>query len=95
MSDYGLEVRNASGTVTFSSVNAVGGVLVALIVGDGVSATSFTYPDFAGRTVFAIPLFDPEAMPAAVDYALGYPRVTTPSPATGAPGNVYYAVFAS
>jgi hypothetical protein len=94
MSDFVLEVSDGAGNVTFSTEAAVGGVLLAVIVGNGVSATAFTYPDYAGRSVFAMPLVDPAAKPATVDYALGYPRVTTPDPATGAPPGCYYAVFA-
>lgn len=93
MSDYGLEVRDAYGNVTFSSINAVGGCFAGIAIGNGVSATAFTYPDFAGRTAIAVPMFDPTIRPATVDYSLGYPRVTTPDPALGGPPDSHYAVF--
>lgn len=93
MSVYGIEVRDGSGSITFSSANAVGGCFVGFAIGNGVGPTAFTFPNFAGRSAIAVPLFDPTIRPATVDYSLGYPRVTTPDPAAGGPADGHYAVF--
>lgn len=77
---FGLQLFNASGQVSFDSRYAQGGVIADQVTRAAGSGTEVrTYPAFAGRT--AIVKAGGYDAPGAVDYALGYPRVTfTPGP---------------
>jgi hypothetical protein len=85
--DYGLRTFRSDGTLQFdsSSTERMQLLLPAIILAAG-SGTTVTYPSLAGRQVMAQALISPgststggAASEPAVDYALGYPRVTVPS----------------
>ena len=79
---FGIKVWSATGALTFDSTDRVGGVPAEIVTVTG-NATSVvtvtkTYPAFAGSTVRAIMASGADAAltcTAAIDYALGYPRV--------------------
>lgn len=82
MSEFGLRVRNPANLATwFDSRQAIAGVPLDFI-NLPASAAGFvrTYPTFAGRTVrmVSMDLFGAVGG-AAVDYSLGYPRLTVTS----------------
>ncbi len=79
MSDFGLRVRNpATLAIWFDSRQAIAGVPLDFI-SQPANAAGFqrTYPTFVGRTVrlVSMDLFGAVGG-AAVDYSLGYPRLT-------------------
>ena len=70
---FGLQVFNSDGSTAFDSNSAVGGVPIA--VHTVTSATSYTWPSLAGRTIFVLPLNFTDWQNYTIDYSLGYPRV--------------------
>lgn len=67
-------VRNASNEIVLDSRNAAGGACVDLIEIPPNTAVTYTYPDFAGRTL-ALLNVGPSVYPG-MDTLLGYPRLT-------------------
>lgn len=95
MSDFGLQVFAADGTtVLFDSRTAQVGVIADLVNLVPYEHWERTYPAFAGRTMFVMSAHAYLPSPAAaVDYALGYPRVVIDAPA--ALQNMAFLVFAT
>lgn len=82
MSEFGLRVRDPATLATwFDSRSAIAGVPLDF-VSQAANAAGFqrTYPTFAGRAVrvVSMDLFGAVGG-AAVDYSLGYPRLTVTS----------------
>jgi hypothetical protein len=76
VSEYVLEVRNASGVVVFDSMDAQGGVCFgAYEVAPGNSIT-VNLTSYAGRSVRVIN----HSTTVSVSYAAGYPSVTITTP---------------
>lgn len=87
---YGLKVWDSSGDVTFDSTLAVGGCLMEIVSSSTSSSVVKTYPNFAGRSAFAVlTTWLRYSVIPTIDYALGYPRLTIP--VTSA--DVKFAVF--
>ncbi|SEL11825.1 hypothetical protein SAMN05216359_105261 [Roseateles sp. YR242] len=79
MSEFGFRVRNAANlAVWFDSRVATAGVCLDFI-NEPANAAGYTrtYPTFVGRTVRMVSMdLNGAVGGAAVDYALGYPRLT-------------------
>lgn len=86
---YGVRVRDANGVEVFNSNTARAGVIIGVAKADGTPQT-ILFPEFAGRTVFAMTSGGYTNYLADVDYALGYPRVQI----SGAWNNLTYIIFA-
>lgn len=84
---YGLRTYRADGSLQFdSSTDERMQLLLPAIITTAGSGATVSYPALAGRQVMAQALISPgstttggAASEPAVDYALGYPRVTVPS----------------
>lgn len=68
-------VRNSAGAVVFDSRDAHAGVCVGVLDVPSGTAQTYTYPDYVGRTLKLCGMWGLDTWGAAVDYALGYPRV--------------------
>lgn len=71
-------VRNSTGGVVFHSDDASFGCVADILDVVAGSTTTYTYPGFAGRTLFALDastLFSDPTGAYTIDYALGYPRI--------------------
>lgn len=74
---YGLRIWNPDASLAFDSTAAVGGVPIALhTVPSGSGTVAYSWASLAGRTIYVLPLVFGDYVPAAIDYSLGYPRVT-------------------
>lgn len=73
---YGIQVFDASGALSWDSTTVVGGVVADYREYLAGTSGVLLYPDFAGRTVFLIPVLDSTTATVTVDTGLGYPRVT-------------------
>lgn len=71
----GLQVWNAAGTLVFDSDAALGGCVIEAYR-EGASATTRSYPSFAGRTVLVIFGSGVASVVPTISYAAGYPQVT-------------------
>lgn len=76
MSDYVLEVRNASGVVVFDSMSAQGGVCHGAYEVAPGGSTTVNLTTYAGKQVRVIS----HNTNASVSYASGYPSVTISTP---------------
>ncbi|WP_046111825.1 hypothetical protein [Aquincola tertiaricarbonis] len=74
-------VRNSAGAVVFDSRDAFAGVCVGIIDVPGGTPQTYTFPNYVGRTLKVAGMWGTLAWGAAVDYALGYPRLTVDSAA--------------
>lgn len=71
-----FRVKDGSGAVVFDSRDAYAGICVGVIDVPSSTVQTYTYPDYVGRTLKVCGMWGLESWGAAVDYALGYPRVT-------------------
>lgn len=69
-------VRNSAGAVVFDSRDAYAGICVGVIDVPSSTAQVYTYPDYVGRGIRVCGMWGTDTWGAAVDYALGYPRVS-------------------
>lgn len=76
MAEPFFRVRDATGAVVFDSRDAYAGICVGVIDVPGSTAQVYTYPDYVGRTLKVCGMWGTDTWGAAVDYALGYPRVS-------------------
>lgn len=78
---YGVQIFNAGGSLLWDSSVAGSGIVADVLVLPAGGPWTYTYPDFAGRTVNIVALVYLGTTLATVDTALGYPRVTVPNDA--------------
>jgi hypothetical protein len=71
----GLQVWNASGTLTYSSDSAAAGAFIGFY-NIGSAGTVLTFPSQAGRSGVAVSTGGGGALSCTVDTNLGYPRFT-------------------
>lgn len=69
-------VRNSAGAVVFDSRDAYAGVCVGIIDVPAGAPQTYTFPSYVGRTLKVTSMWGLDAWGVAVDYALGYPRLT-------------------
>lgn len=75
---YGIQTFDAGGNLIWDSNTAGSGIIADVRTVAGGVATSYTYPDFAGRSCGAIVLEGLGDTGVTSDTALGYPRVIVP-----------------
>lgn len=77
-----IEVYDSSGLVVFNSRDVKGGVVAGTYLVTS-SATTLTYPEFAGYTAFVV-VHTSSVIPHGIttDTTLGYPRVIVPAGGT-------------
>lgn len=73
----GIQVFDATGAVVFDSLTSLGGVIAGTYVYQPGGTDTLLFPSFAGRTARINMITSGRGGPVpAIDYGLGYPRVT-------------------
>lgn len=76
---FGVQAFDSAGTLIFDTTSAGGGVVADLIdMADGAALVK-EYPGYAGHTCRAMALSYAGPYGTAVDYVLGWPRLTISS----------------
>lgn len=69
-------VRSSAGAVVFDSREAYAGVCVGLIDVPASTPQTYLFPNYVGRTLKVSSMWGLVAWGLAIDYDLGYPRLT-------------------
>ena len=76
MSGPALVIRSNDGAVVFDSREAYAGVCVGIIDVPAGAPQTYMFPNYVGRTLKVSSMWGLAAWGVAIDYALGYPRLT-------------------